>query len=45
MNYSTMAEPAIGGGGWNAVSGPDDFLETESTFLGRDLASENGEAR
>jgi hypothetical protein len=53
MNYSTMTEPAIGAGGFNASryayenapGCPDDFLETESIFLGRDLVSKNGDAR
>jgi hypothetical protein len=53
MNYSAMADPAIPAGGFkasgygreNAPGGPDDFLETQSFFLGPDLASQNCDAR
>jgi hypothetical protein len=53
MNYySAMVEPVIPLGGFNtsgyghesALGGSDDSLERQSTSLGPDLASANGEA-
>jgi hypothetical protein len=53
MSYSTTVAPAIPAGGVTAFgygredapSGLDDFLETQSLFLGPDRASEKGDAR
>jgi hypothetical protein len=53
MNYSVMADPPVPAGAFkasrygreNAPGGPDDFLETQSFFLGPDLASQNCDAR
>ena len=53
MSYSAMVERAIPAGGVtasgygreDAPTGPDDFLETQSLFLGPDRASERWDAR
>jgi hypothetical protein len=53
MSYSVLVDPAIPAGGVtasgygreDAPGGPDDFLETQSLFLGPDRASERGGAR
>jgi hypothetical protein len=53
MSYSAMVDPAIPAGGVtgsgyeceDAPSGPDDFLETQSLFLGPDRGSERGDAQ
>ena len=53
MSYGAMVDPAIpavgvtasGYGREGAPTGPDDFLETQSLFLGPDRASERWDAR
>jgi hypothetical protein len=53
MKYSAMVDPAIPTGGVTASGygredvpgGPEDFLETQSFFLGHDRASERCDAR
>ena len=53
MNYSAFVDPAIPAGGVtasgygpeDAPGGPDDFLGTQSLFLGPDRASERCNAR
>ena len=52
MSYSAMVDPAIPAGGVmasgygreDAPGGPEDFLETQSPFLGPDRASERCDA-
>ena len=53
MNYGAMAAPPIPAGGFkasgygreNAPGGSEDFLETQSFFLGPELPSQNCDAR